>query len=243
MNKSTITTITAAVLLGLAKSKLGSLGGKGREWTQEQIDLLGTMTDRDLAELLDISSEAVRNKRDRLKIDRFDWSRQWTQEQIDLLGKMSDLKLGELLGISGTTVARQREKLKIDKFKRGREWTQEQIDLIGTMPDARLAELLDLSTTAVVNKRKELKKKSYGERRRERKKLERQKKLLRQKQSRTVDLSLNPDLLQGQEFRTKSSSLLKGTSQIPSDAGNLPRYDKSGKRRLAPSRRDRGGRK
>ena len=240
-----------AELLGITPhyviKKRRELGIKGfdrfKQWTQEEIDLLGTMHDNELAELLDISTLIVRNKRHKLGIKEFARGRKWTQEEIDLLGTMSDRELAELLGINENIVYGKRKKEKIAPKKKGREWTQEEIDLLGTMYDYELAELLGVTRTTIMKKRIQYQKKSYHQVQKALRKQEKLKRLIEQKQSRTVDTRLNPNLLQGQEFRTKEDVILKGKDSIPSDAGHLPRYDSSGKRRLSPGRRDRGGKK
>jgi hypothetical protein len=179
-----------------------------RQWTQEDIDLLGTMKDVQVSEILGISPGVVFKKREELGIPSFKVSRQWTQEEIDLLGTISDAKVAKKLGISVTEVRLKRTGLGIGSYG-SNIWTPKNIALLGTMSDNRVGKLVGVSAPTVRNKRLEMKIRSYRENQREANRLNRQEILNQERKSRTVDLRLNPDLLKGQDFVTKESSLLK----------------------------------
>jgi len=215
---------------------------RSRQWTADEIALLGTMEDKEVAEILGIGSNAVLFKRKELEIDPLSRSREWTEQELSLLGTMSDQDLATRLNISRSCVTVKRSKLEIPKFDRSRQWSERQLSLLGTMGDKQIADMLGISKMSVSRKRKKLGKQSNRARlaRQKREKIEQDERKIREESR--LDRQLNPDLLDGEEFVTKSSSLLKGKKPIPSDAGNLPRYV-GGKRWLSPGRRDRGGKK
>ena len=147
--------------LGIPADGGGKTGPKGREWTEEQIALLGTMSDAKVAKSLGISIPTVLKKRKELDIPRIPRGRQWTEEQIALLGTISDRELGERLGISTHPVFLKREELGIPAYdfipgRKKREWSEEQIGLFGTMSDAKVAERLGVAHGTVFKKRTDL---------------------------------------------------------------------------------------
>jgi len=115
--------IAAAALALIALSKRqGSMGRKRRQWTPEELELLGTMSDWDISKRLGISERDVAEKRDEFGIipfviggphgPRYDW----TPEAIELLGTMSDRDLALLLDIHYSLVFNERNKREIPPF-------------------------------------------------------------------------------------------------------------------------------
>lgn len=99
------------------------LGRKRRTWTDEEINLLGTMSDEKLAFKLNIkSSSTVFYQRRRLNIKSFgeqkDVHRNWTDEEINLLGTMYDHDLANKIGISRLNVYKKRTQLNIKSYKK-----------------------------------------------------------------------------------------------------------------------------
>lgn len=91
-------------------------GRKSYPWTPEELALLGTMSDQDVANKLDISYGTVQRKRKELGIPAMDSSREridWTEEKIALLGTAPDWVVAEKLGIHKLTVLHKRHELGI----------------------------------------------------------------------------------------------------------------------------------
>jgi len=134
--------------------------GKGRQWSEEQIALLGTMSDIEVSERLGISRVTVFNKRDELGIPaggmRGPKTREWTEEQIALLGTMVDREVAERLGIKHALVLKKRTDLGIPIYDKSRKWTEEQIGLLGTMSSSEIAKKLGISKASVDRKKKKL---------------------------------------------------------------------------------------
>jgi DNA-binding CsgD family transcriptional regulator len=85
-------------------------------WKQEDLALLGTMSDRAVAKELGISAGSVILKRQTLKIPPFKPPTrplEWTEEMLALLGQVSDSQIAYLYGISEKTVGGKRMRLGI----------------------------------------------------------------------------------------------------------------------------------
>lgn len=124
--------ITAAALALIALSKRqGSMGRgrkrKERQWTPEELELLGTMSDWDLSKIIGIYERAVAEKRDELGIIPFDSNPDyergshgprydWTPEKVAMLGTMSDRDLALLLDIHYSVVFNERNRRGIPSF-------------------------------------------------------------------------------------------------------------------------------
>ena len=96
-----------------------------RPWMAEEDDLLGTMSDKDLARRLGRSTADIFARRRLLGIKA--WAitgrpprRLWTPQEDALLGTMTDAALAAKLGISMMTVYERRRKLFIPSFRQGR---------------------------------------------------------------------------------------------------------------------------
>ena len=136
---------------------------KGRNWSKEEIALLGTDKDETVAKKVGISTSAVAAKRRELNVAPFrspgnPSQRKWTEEELALLGKESDSEIAHKLNISITSVGNKRRSLGIGRYtKPEREWTQEELALLGTIPDKNIAKQLGLPNHVVYFKRKSLK--------------------------------------------------------------------------------------
>jgi hypothetical protein len=104
-----------ALTLNLASNL--KFGYQGPRWTPEQIKLLGTAPDDDVAKQVGRTIGAVRVMRTRLGITDFG-QHYWSAEQIASLGTDSDKEIAKLLGRSPQAVASKRRALKIRLIKR-----------------------------------------------------------------------------------------------------------------------------
>ncbi len=125
--------------------------------------LLGTGTDRAVAEELGVRTHSVTHRRLSLGIPparpqkhkRFPWR----EQHVALLGRLPDVEVARRLGLSKVTVGRQRRSRGIPPFVPPKEvfpWTEEQLALLGTRPDTEIAECLDLHPSTVKAKRDRL---------------------------------------------------------------------------------------
>mgnify|MGYP002621779215 CR=1 FL=1 len=87
-------------------------------WTDAEIDLLGTDTDRAVAAQTGRTETAVRMKRRELGIAAHARNdpRHWTKREIKLLGTMPDREVAQRLGCTRLTVIRKRKELEIEAF-------------------------------------------------------------------------------------------------------------------------------
>lgn len=92
----------------------------GRPWTDKEVRLLGSMTDRQLAKKLGRSEHAVCVKRHELGVQPF-YRRRYFRLPKRLekqLGKMSDSQLAALAGCTRMHIYRLRRRLGITRKKR-----------------------------------------------------------------------------------------------------------------------------
>lgn len=103
--------------LGIPQFKTSRGAGRGIEWTQELISLLGKQSDADTAALLGVSKVAVVTKRNTLGITPFDGRKKaWSQEHLSLLGKTTDYEVARVVGKSRSAVVSMRTQLGIPAF-------------------------------------------------------------------------------------------------------------------------------
>jgi predicted transcriptional regulator len=134
------------------------------DWSQETLELLGSMPDPKVASQLGLTASAVRQKRTRLGIPQFAGPRanckgrirpnfKWTAEAIALLGTMSDPKVGARLGLGSSSVKWKRDALGIPPHTaicRISDSTRvELLKRVGTTSDRALAYELGISQHAV----------------------------------------------------------------------------------------------
>jgi hypothetical protein len=124
-----------------------------RNWTDDEIALLGTDTDRAIANRLGIPVRSVESKRRRLGILRPRES--WTEQELALLGTEPDDRLALKLGRPVSAIQRKRTQLGIGAFT-AFKWTEENLALLGTVSDNELARKLGISAGRVFWKREKL---------------------------------------------------------------------------------------
>jgi hypothetical protein len=124
-----------------------------RPWTAEETALLGTDTDRAIAERLGIPRRAVTQERVRLRIPGI--SQHWNAQETALLGTAPDSRLAARIGKSASAIRQRRDRLGIPAF-RVVQWTDEMIRLLGTAGDAEIGSRLGISSTCVQRKRERL---------------------------------------------------------------------------------------
>jgi len=90
------------------------------DWTKQEIALLGTMTDLEIAGQLDLNHSTIRNERISLSIQPFrKWKRRhsiWSPEVVARLGKEPPRKIAEDIGVSRQRVDQKCIELGIKPF-------------------------------------------------------------------------------------------------------------------------------
>jgi hypothetical protein len=124
-----------------------------RKWTEEELALLGTDSDKLVAKALGLPVNIVKNKRESLGISLL--AQRWNGEQIALLGTAPDGQLALTLRKSPSAIRRQREKLGIPNFVL-KPWTEAEIALIGTASDPEVGRKLGRPAHVVQAKREQL---------------------------------------------------------------------------------------
>jgi len=130
-------------------------------WKRSEIELLGTMTDKELAKKLRIKLQRVYYERKLRGIKPVvKYKKDWTPEEDALIAAMSDEEVVNKIGfITLTTVRRRRKKLKVaapnnPKPLAERQWKLSEIALLGTMTDKALAPQLDVPYHRISNERR-----------------------------------------------------------------------------------------
>ncbi|MGB0580653.1 MAG: hypothetical protein ACPGVU_13185, partial [Limisphaerales bacterium] len=121
-----------------------------RKWYPAEEDLLGTMTDNELAEVLGRCPAVVAARRREKGISPF-VIRPWSDEEDEMLGTMPDERVAFVTKRSIDAVKTRRSQKGVVPFggwKRA-PWNQWEIDLLGTVPDKDLATRLGRSYGAV----------------------------------------------------------------------------------------------
>jgi hypothetical protein len=130
-------------------------------WTRREIEQLGRRPDREVAEALGRSLNAVRLRRIRLGIPNRPPARHvWTPEQIALLGAMTDRELAEKIHRPVKSVTLKRQSLKIAVYPSPNQtrrplWTGTELQLLGTMPDHEVARQTGRSEASVTHRRRQ----------------------------------------------------------------------------------------
>lgn len=82
------------------------------EWTQREVELLGTATDREVARRIKRSYRAVLKKRHLLRVPAFyQQQHRWTRRELAWLGRLPDAEISRRLNIARNTVAAKRRAL------------------------------------------------------------------------------------------------------------------------------------
>lgn len=140
------------------------------DWTPQNIALLGTMTDQQVADRIGGKADAIREKRLYLGIKAYKPQASpvkgkprpnfnWTELAIALLGTKPDKQVAEELGLAITTVALKRRTLGIAGLKVRRPPIEMPAKLklqLGKSSDASIAMKLGVSTSAVSRYRRRL---------------------------------------------------------------------------------------
>ena len=124
-----------------------------REWTEEQLAVIGTDSDRAVALALGLPRNVVAYQRARMGISLL--ADRWKEHEIALLGTAPDSQLGRELGKSASAVTRKRVKLGIPTFV-ARPWTEPEIALLGTESDYEVGRKLGRPPSCIQGKREQL---------------------------------------------------------------------------------------
>lgn len=136
----------------VARAKTGSI----EEGYPGLINLLGTMSDSDLAKKYKISRELIRQFRGYFGVKRY------TQDSVpylDLLGTEFDTVIAKRFGVSSATVGQHRRslgipsKMETDQIETTRR-IEQHLDLLGTVSDTKIAKMCDVTPQAVYTYRK-----------------------------------------------------------------------------------------
>jgi hypothetical protein len=88
-------------------------GYRGPRWTPEQLALLGTLLDDDVARQTGRTTNAVRIKREKLGIPNPKDLEHWTAEEVAQLGTAIDAAVARRIGRTPSAVAQKRIALRI----------------------------------------------------------------------------------------------------------------------------------
>lgn len=136
------------------------------EWSPEMVALLGTDSDRLVAEMLGLGPDSVARKRLVLQIpphyprphERYR-SHLWSRRELALLGKHPDKAIAARVGLSTTSVVRKRQLLGIPPYRPvypQTKWTPRMLAALGRMSDLEVSRRFGVSYRAVNSKRREL---------------------------------------------------------------------------------------
>jgi len=130
----------------------------------EWMDMVGKLSDREVARRFNISASTVRRYRLRAEISYCE-NPGIPDELAGGLVSMTNYQLCQKFGVSIARISELRLKLEIPEPRVKREkfqplepglWTDEAVSLLGTMPDPELADRLGISRFPVKQKRQEL---------------------------------------------------------------------------------------
>ncbi|MDI6793825.1 MAG: hypothetical protein QME81_13335 [bacterium] len=102
----------------LRRKKLDIHWSRSSSWTAEEINLLGTMPDRQVAQIIGRSETAVNSCRLRRQIPGWGTTdKQWTKREEKLLGTKPDRVAAQLLGVPTKIVEDRRRMLNIPAYR------------------------------------------------------------------------------------------------------------------------------
>lgn len=125
------------------------------QWTDEEIALLGRISDGKLARQIGVPTGIVYMKRSMMGIapSRPFYNLTWGPEELALLGKYPDSEVGRMLGVPQKSIINKRKSLGITCYAKSsnfwRNWTPEEIAMLGKSIDAEVAETLGISLGSV----------------------------------------------------------------------------------------------
>lgn len=126
---------------------------KWAKLTPEQIALLGTGTDREVAQKCGLSLSTVVYARRYRNIPRVPECWKWKPKDLSALGVIPDAVLAKQYGVSTSTVTTRRKELNIASPPRQGAWTASELTLLGTMPDKDVAQAIGRTAKAVAKQR------------------------------------------------------------------------------------------
>ena len=128
-----------------------------RRWTEDELRLVGTLPDYQVAALTGRTLAAIQTRRITvLGLPCVSGhGRKWTPEEDRLLGKHADGDLAKHFNCTSAAIARRRERLGIPPFQREntRYWTAAEEKLLGTDTDAQIALKLGRTKKSAVHHR------------------------------------------------------------------------------------------
>src|SRR5437667_73218 len=125
-----------------------------RPWTREEEKLLGTRSDKQVAQLLKRHINTVGTRRRQLNIPHFiGRNRDWTVAEERLLGTMPDKELAHRLG---RTLYSIRSKRILLRLPRNQWWTTTEENLLGRFPDEEVSRRTGRTVLAARLKRQRL---------------------------------------------------------------------------------------
>ncbi len=129
-----------------------------RDWTIQELRVLGTAPDREIAGRLGRSIASVQLKRSHDGVAMLNPAhRRWTEREIALLGTLPDQEVARRLGRTLRTVAAKRKEMGVPyRNPRYRPWRAKEVRLLGKKSDDEAARLTGRTLSAVLNKRKAL---------------------------------------------------------------------------------------
>jgi hypothetical protein len=152
-----------ALANNLAQYLLQAHAERDDRWSEEELALLGTMPDEQLAERIARTALAVSLKRRKLGIGPYRppgcAGPRWTEEELALLGTAPDKEIARRIGRTWFSVYQKRWELGIIEYRPPgcptHLWTEEEIALLGTAPDEEIARHIGRTSWAVCRKRRE----------------------------------------------------------------------------------------
>jgi len=127
-----------------------------RPWRADEIALVGTLPDAEVAARIGRSIGAVQTRRRALAGLRRPAGRPWRSDEVALLGRVPDAEAAAALGRSVVAVTVKRRKMGIRRKAPPRPWGPAEIALLGRASDAEIAAALGRTSESVRLKRSKL---------------------------------------------------------------------------------------
>ena len=132
-------------------------------WNADQLALLGTAPDAEVAAAVGVNDSAIHSMRKRYGIPSFGQNREklahaWTKKQLSWFGKLSDAEIARRIGLNAATVSVKRRAMGIETKSNhsGRPWSAKELKLLGTDSDVAIGKKLGLGRRTVRLKRMSL---------------------------------------------------------------------------------------
>jgi hypothetical protein len=132
-------------------------------WNADQLALLGTAPDAEVAAAVGVNDSAIHSMRKRYGIPSFGQNREklahaWTKKQLSWFGKLPDAEIARRVGLNTATVSVKRRCLGIETKSKpsGRQWSEKELKLLGTDSDVAIGKKLGLGRRTVRLKRTSL---------------------------------------------------------------------------------------